>query len=121
MPRQHVGQQQREGAPASAALAAIRTEHPLAPLALAAGLVGIVAAQDAVPVQGFSPPAAGAALLLEGKSASFSAGSSRTKWKGRWNIRSCCPRNSIAVELFFDGTPDGGTRWQRIEKQGGRH
>ena len=79
MPRQHVRQQQREGAPATAALAAIRTEHPLPTQTLAAGLVGIVAAQDAVPVQGLALAAAGTALLLEGKSASFSAGSSRTK------------------------------------------
>ena len=47
--------------------------------ALAAGLVRIVAAQNAVPVQCLAPATAGTALLLEGKSASFSAGSSRTK------------------------------------------
>jgi hypothetical protein len=79
VPRQHVRQHEREGAPTTAALAAIGTEHPLAAQTLAAGLIGIVAAQDAVPVQRFGPPAAGTALLLEGKSVCFSAGSSRTK------------------------------------------
>lgn len=99
-----------KGAPATAALAALRTEHPLPTQTLAAGFVGIVAAQQAVPVQRFSPSAAGTALLLEGKSISFSAGSSRTKWKGRWNIHVCRPRNGITVELFLNSTPDGGTR-----------
>ncbi|HEX5218598.1 MAG TPA: hypothetical protein VFZ59_03435 [Verrucomicrobiae bacterium] len=55
------------------------TEHPLAAQVLAVGLVRIVATQDAVPVQCLDLAAAGTALLLEGKSASFSAGSSRTK------------------------------------------
>jgi hypothetical protein len=77
--RQNPGQNQGKRLPTAAALPAIGTEHPPATNQLTAGLGGIVAAQDAVPVQGFSLTAAGAALLLEGKSASFSAGSSRTK------------------------------------------
>jgi hypothetical protein len=54
-----------------------------------------------VPVQCLVPAAAGTALLLEGKSASFSAGSSRTKWKGRWNIPPCCLNVGVSVELYF--------------------
>lgn len=79
VPWQHVRQQQGKGAPATAALAAIGTKYPLAADRVAGGLVGIVAVEEAVPVQGFDLIAAGTALLLEGKSASFSAGSSRTK------------------------------------------
>jgi len=79
VPRQHVRQHQRKGASATAALPAIGTKHPLAAEALPAGLVGIVAAKKAVPVQCFRLTAAGTALLLEGKSTSASAGSSRTK------------------------------------------
>jgi len=77
--RQHLGQHQRKRFPTAAALPAIGTKHPLTPNRLAARLNRIVAEQDAMPVQGLSLTAAGAALLLEGKSASFSAGSSRTK------------------------------------------
>lgn len=79
VPWQHVRQHQGEGAPATAALAPIGTEDPLAPDGAPVGFIGIVAAQDAVPVQGFDLAAAGTALLLEGKSVSFNAGSSRTK------------------------------------------
>jgi hypothetical protein len=116
--RQNLGQHQGKRFPAATALPAIGTKHPLAPKTLASGLVGIVAAQEAVPVQGLGSPAAGTALLLEGKSAAFSAGSSRTKWKGRWNIHSCCRIGAIFVELFLDGTADGATQVKRIEKRG---
>jgi hypothetical protein len=43
------------------------------------GLSRIVAVKKAVPVQRFNLAAAGTALLLEGKSVSLSADSSRTK------------------------------------------
>jgi hypothetical protein len=46
---------------------------------LAAGFGRIIAAKNTVPVQRLDFSAAGTALLLEGKSVSFSAGSSRTK------------------------------------------
>jgi len=77
--RQNLGQNQRKRFSTAAASPAIGTKHPLAAEALAAGLIGIVATKKAVPVQCFGLSAAGAALLLEGKSACFSAGSSRTK------------------------------------------
>lgn len=79
MSRQHVGQHEGKGPSATAALAAVGTKHPLAPQGLAAGVGRIVAAQKAVPVQRLSLSAAGAALLLERKRASLSAGTSRTK------------------------------------------
>jgi hypothetical protein len=63
----------------STALSAIGTKHPLAPEELAVGLSRIVAAKKAVPVQRFNLAAAGTALRLQGKSASLSEGSSRTK------------------------------------------
>lgn len=77
--RQNLGQHQGKCFPAATALAAIGTKHPLTTSQLTAGLNRIVAAQNAVPVQCLAPATAGAALLLEGKSACFSAGSSRTK------------------------------------------
>lgn len=79
MPRQHLSEHQREGAPATAPLAAIRTEHPLATDGAAVGLVRIVAVKETVPVQRFDLAAAGTALLFERKSASFNAEESRTK------------------------------------------
>jgi hypothetical protein len=46
---------------------------------LAAGLRGIIATKNAVPVQRFNLAAAGAALLFERKSRVFSSSSLRTK------------------------------------------
>jgi len=46
---------------------------------LAAGLRGIIATKNAVPVQRFNLAAAGAALLFERKSLVFSSSSLRTK------------------------------------------
>jgi len=77
--RQNLGQPQGKGFSTAATLPAIGTKHALTTSQLTAGLGGIVAAKNTVPVQGFSLAAAGAALLLEGKSACFSAGSSRKK------------------------------------------
>ena len=77
--RQNLSQKNGKRAPATAAAAAIGTKHPLATRPLRAGLGGIVAAQETVPVQRFDALAAWTALLLEGKSDSFSADSSRTK------------------------------------------
>jgi hypothetical protein len=77
--RQNLGQHQGKRFPAATALPAIGTKHPLTTSQLTVGLGGIVAAKKTVPVQGFSLAAAGTALLLEGKSACSSAGSSRTK------------------------------------------
>lgn len=77
--RQHLRQQEREGFSTTAPPPAIGTKHPLAPQRLRPGLGGIIAVQETVPVQRLNTLAAWTALLLEGKSASLSAGSSRTK------------------------------------------
>jgi hypothetical protein len=77
--RQNLGQDNGKCFPASATLPAIGTKHPPATNALAAGLNWIVAAKQAVPVQGFNFSAAGAALLFERKSRVFNSSLSRTK------------------------------------------
>jgi hypothetical protein len=79
VPWQHCRQKQGERVPATAALAAVGAEDPLAPDRLAGGVGRIVAVKQAVPVQGFGETAAGTALLLERKSSCWRAGSSRTK------------------------------------------
>jgi len=79
VPRQNIREHQRKCSATTLALPAIGTKHPLATNGLAAGFGRIIAAKNAVPVQRLDPAAAGTALLLEGKSESFSAGSSRTK------------------------------------------
>ena len=50
MSRQDIRQEDRKGAPAAAALAAIGTKDPLAADQLSIGLSGIVALEKAVPV-----------------------------------------------------------------------
>jgi hypothetical protein len=77
--RQNPGQHQGKCFSTATPLPAIGTKHPLTPDGLAAGLGRIIAAKNTVPIQRFDLAAAGTALLFEGKSASFSAGSSRTK------------------------------------------
>jgi hypothetical protein len=77
--RQNIRQHKRKRLATTAALPAIGTIHPLAPDSLAAGFGRIIAAKKAVPVQRLDFSAAGTALLFEGKSVSFNAGSSRTK------------------------------------------
>lgn len=79
MTRQNVGQDKGKCFPTAATLPAIGTKNSLTTNRLPAGLNRIVAAQDAVPVQGFSLAAAGTALLLEGKSRVFNSSWSRTK------------------------------------------
>jgi hypothetical protein len=63
--RQYIGQDKGKGPATTAAPPAIGAKHPLASDGPPAGLRRIVAAKDAVPVQGFNFSAAGAALLLE--------------------------------------------------------
>jgi hypothetical protein len=77
--RQNLSQKNGKRAPATPAPPAIGTKHPLSAHPLRTGLGGIVAAQETVPVQRFRSLAAWTALLLEGKSVSFSADSSRAK------------------------------------------
>ena len=79
MTRQNLGQEKGKRFPAATTLPAIGTKHPLTTNRLAAGLSRIVAAKNAVPVQGFNFPAAGAALLFERKSRKFNSSLSRTK------------------------------------------
>ncbi len=79
VPRQHLRQHERKSLPTTAPLPAIGTKHPLAAHPLRTGLGGIIAAKETVPVQRLDALAAWTALLLEGKSASLSADSSRTK------------------------------------------
>ncbi len=50
MTRQNLGQEDRKGASAAAALAAIGTKNPLPSGRLAVGFAGIVAVKNAVPV-----------------------------------------------------------------------
>jgi hypothetical protein len=47
---QHVGQENRKGLSAAAALASARTINPLAPELLAGGIGGVVAVEEAVAV-----------------------------------------------------------------------
>jgi len=77
--RQNVSQHEGKSFAAAATLPATGTIHPLATGRLAADLNRIVAAKNAVPVQGFSFSAAGAALLFERKSRVVNSSSSRTK------------------------------------------
>ena len=79
MTRQNLGQEKGKGFAAATTLPAIGTKYPLTTNGLAADLNGIVAAKKAVPVQGFNFPAAGAALLLEGKSCVCNSSWPRTK------------------------------------------
>lgn len=79
MPWQNLRQQHGEGPPTTAAIAAIGAKHALAAHGLAAGLSGIIAPQNTVPVQRFNFSAAGTALLLEGKSCVFNCSVSPTK------------------------------------------
>lgn len=76
--RQHAREKQREGFPATPALAAIRTKRPLAPDDLSGDHGRIVPPQDAVAVQRSSLLAVRTAPLLERKSAALNASSSRT-------------------------------------------
>ena len=73
MPWQDLGQENAKGAPATAALAAIGTKHPLAPHGLPGAIVRIVPVEQTVAVQRLRAAAAGAALLLERKSRAFSS------------------------------------------------
>jgi hypothetical protein len=79
MTRQNVSQHEGKCFAAAATLPATGTIHPLATGRLAADLNRIVAAQDAVPVQGFNFPAAGAALLFKRKNRVVNSSWSRTK------------------------------------------
>jgi hypothetical protein len=118
MSRQHVGPHQGKGASATATRPAIGTEYPLATDRAAVGLIGIVAAKNAMPVQRLALAAAGAALLFEGKSTSWSAAASRTKWKGRWNIRRCCPRPGGPSRTFATALGTAGLACPRSRKAG---
>jgi len=102
--RQHGAQKYGERASAPAALAAIRTEDPLATEGLAGGARGIVAVEPTVPIQRLGATAAGAALLLERKSACCSAGSSRTKRNGGGVMVLLSARSTPARRGFSDGT-----------------
>lgn len=76
---QNVRQHEGKSFAAAATLPAIGTKHPPAANRLTADLNRIVAAKNAVPVQGFTLAAAGAALLFERKSRVFNSSWSRTK------------------------------------------
>jgi len=77
--RQNVRQHEGKCFAAAAALPATGTIHPLSTGRLFADLNRIIAAKDAVPVQGFNLSAAGAALLFERKSRVFNSSPLRTK------------------------------------------
>jgi hypothetical protein len=100
VPRQHLGEIQCHGAPASAALAAVGAEGALASCALRVCLVGIVAQNDAVAVQRAALAAVGAALLLERKSSFFNAGSSRTNRTQEGGMRRLMPERIPRSRAF---------------------
>ena len=102
--RQHRRQKQGKRAPATAALAAVGAEDPLAPNRLAGGVGRIVAVEQAVPVQRLRLTAAGTALLLERKSSCWSAGSSRTKRNLGGVMRPVGARSSCSRRGFCNGT-----------------
>jgi hypothetical protein len=77
--RQSLSQNKRKSFSATATPPSVGTKHPLAPDGLATGLNRIIAAKDAVPVQGLDFPAAGAALLFERKSWVSKSSTSLTK------------------------------------------
>lgn len=100
VPGQNVRQHYGKGPATTAALPAIGTKHPLATDELAAGVGRIIAAQNTVPVQGFIAPAAWTALLLEGKSSSFSFWVSATKRKGRDMGRVAAESKTVGPDYF---------------------
>ena len=79
VPRQHLRQEKRKSAPATAALPAIGTKHPLPPASLAVSSIGIIAQRTAVPVQRTPAAAMRTRRLLKGKSWVFNSCASRTK------------------------------------------
>jgi hypothetical protein len=110
MARQNLRQEDRKGFSAPPAPAAIRTEDPLTSRAAAAIIFGgIVAVEEAVPVQCFILAAAWTALRLERKSSSFSFPASATKRKDRDMERVAAGTQSLGRDNF-DGAADGATR-----------
>lgn len=98
---QNIRQKDRKGFSTTPATAAIRTEDPLAsaqPAAIVFG--GIIAVEDAVPVQSFISAAAWTALLLERKSSSFSFPASATKRKERDMERVAAGTKTFGREQF---------------------
>ena len=79
VPRQHLGQADGHGAPATAALSAVGAIGALPSRALPLGVVGIVAQDTAVAIQRAAQAPVGAALLLARKSSVCNARLSRTK------------------------------------------
>ena len=79
MARKNFGQENRKGLAAAAALPTIRTKDPLPPPSLLAMLIQILPVKKTMAVQRIRTAAAGAALLLEGKSSLSSCLISRTK------------------------------------------
>ncbi len=119
--RQNLCQQDGECPPASTAPAAIGAEHPLAPESLAGRRQGIIAAQEAVPVQCADSFAVRARPLLERKSCVFKSRSSRTKQKSECDIRPCCLSMARSVELFLTALPTACLGCMRSWQRKGRH
>jgi hypothetical protein len=114
MARQNIRQENRKGFSATTATTAIRTKDPLTSRQAAAIVFGgIIAVEDAVPVQRFIAAAAGTALLLERKSSFFSFPASATKRKGRDMECVAAGTKSFGRDNFY-GTPDGATRSREI-------
>jgi hypothetical protein len=98
--RQNIGQENRKRFPTTAALSAIRTKDPLASSEAAAIVFGgIVAVEDAVPVQRFILAAAWTALLFERKSSAFSFWASATKRNGG-DMGLWLPKKMRLVQIF---------------------
>jgi hypothetical protein len=79
VPGQNPSQEHRESPATTATSTAIGTVDPLSPQLATGGIVRIIAAQTAVPIQRLPAATVGAGLPLERKSSSFNASSSRTK------------------------------------------
>lgn len=110
MARQDILQKDRAGAAAASALAAIGAVNPLASDLALVGLGQVVAVKKAVPVQRLGSTAVATALLLERKTPTLSASSSRTK-RGM-GMAPLVPPLTATVETFDleHGTANGGTQ-----------
>lgn len=110
MAGQDILQEDRAGAAAASALAAIGAVNSLAPDLVLVGLGQVVAVKEAVPVQRLSSTAVATALLLERKTPTLSA--SRLVTNRGIGMAALVPSLTATVETFDrdHGTADGGTQ-----------
>ena len=99
--RQRVRQENGKGLPATAALSAIGTEHPLSAHAFFGAIKRVVAVKKTVPVQSLAPLAVRARQLLERKSCAWSSWTSRTKRRSDCDIPFLLPEPNRVRPAFF--------------------